>query len=240
MRRIGFLSVVTASFVVAPSVDAAPPGRSLHARGPSPNAGVAGAAAASAAAAPQLPAAAASRTAADAAKIGRGLPQAAASMSRSAPAQRGNLVPGGRFAAPSGSTAPGVPPAGVAHGVRGAEAVRIAAQQTYEHRLQQATHLEQIAQQNGNEQLTETARRMREQAQQQYDAALERVERMPGAPTTEPVPTEPVEGTPAPETTSAEQGSATTGTIDPAARLPQPQAAPRWRDRFRFASPFGK
>jgi hypothetical protein len=101
--------------------------------------------------------------------------------------------------------------------LRGSDAVRNAAERTFDHRIEQADHLSGIAERNGNERLADTAERMRDNAQRRFDAAEARLENMPPAP-------------------DAETGA------DVRPQLP-PQAVPterlRWRDRLHFAWPFG-
>lgn len=158
-----------------------------------------------------------SRAASDTARMTRGLSRASSSLSR-VPSTSRSLPPGvppqrrpfSKAVNPS-ATRPG----------QGSDAVRTAAQKTLELRLRQADHLTEVADQNGNERLAEAADRMRVQAQQQFEAAIERLDGVP------------------PQSDDRRPSD----TESSSARLPAPglsSAKPSWRDRIHFASPFSR
>jgi len=223
MRRTWFLPALicgVATNVAAVVLGAGPPARSLRVTPRAPSAAIPlPAAAVPAAAAPRAAQHGLSKAAGDTARTTHGLSRASASLSRVPATARPNL---------SGIAPPGSLPGGEAPPLdpsqRGHEVVRAAARNTLDQRLQQADHLDAIAKQNGNENLGATAERMRDQAQQQYDGALQRLDG-----------TAPVDGfTPGTEP----DPSALTAPRMPVPNATAPKAA--WRDRLHFARPFAR
>lgn len=233
MRRTYFLLLTACGAMVASQtcVFAGPPAHSLRASARAPAAAsgpsvalppAAGGAAANSAASRGI-----SQRAGDTARMTNGFSRAAAGMSRAA----GNVRPPQPGALPPQAFAPGGVPAVAQQPLHGSEAVRAAAQHTFDQRLLQADHLDAIADQNGNEKLREAAQRMRDQAQQQFDAANQRIDAMPGAATDDS------EGTGITQASAAEPSTS-------AAALPSfpapPVAKPSWRERIHFAWPFNR
>ena len=118
----------------------------------------------------------------------RGMSSAGSSLSRAANSLNRNAVAVPQAATAGVSRQPrarvtrlpdtGTPPAGTPLASQpAANAERI-----FQHRLNQADHLDGVAARNGNERLTENAERMRAQAQQQYNDRMQRLGGLPDSP----------------------------------------------------------
>ncbi len=133
-------------------------------------------------------------------------------MSHVPPAPRGWAT--GTEGAPGPVAGPGLSSAVPVHG---SDALRAANEKTRELRLRQADHLTEVANQNSNERLGQTADRLRDHAQQQYETAVIRAQAAPISETEQPE----------------------LGTAPATARMPATPAR-SWRDRIHFARPFGR
>jgi len=223
MRRIWFTTTTCGVLALASTLAAAPPVQSLR-RGPpafSPSAAVPLPAAAvplpaAAAAAPAVAPRGVSQAAGDTARMTNGLSQAASSLSRVPPTVRPMPAAVGPIQRPLAPIVPSLPQPAAG----GADAVQAAGRRTLDLRLQQADHLSEIAGQNGNDRLGDAAERMRNQAQEQFNAAGSRMEAMPFPPE-QPQP-----------------GIVPMSTSVPVSQLPV--AKPSWRSRVHFAWPFNR
>jgi hypothetical protein len=215
-------SIVSGLMMLAQSYVAAAPPAHLFKHGPAttpiatPSLPPTAAPAAAAAASP--PAAAThglSQAASKTARTTNGYSRASGSLSR---------VPPGAAAKIPGTvpTAPTVNRTATGHALQSFDAVQAAAQQTLDNRLRQADHLSEIAKQNGNPQLAETADRLRVEARQQYDAAVARIQSHATTTDADTVPAQPPADSTMPHVPAS---------VPPAART-------GWRDRFHFATPF--
>jgi len=155
-----------------------------------------------------------SQSASDTARMTNGFSRASGSIAR-VPAVAGNHATGvGQRTPPQLGNGPS--------SARGPDALRAAAQQSFDHRLAEADRLTELAKKTGNEQLSETADRMRLQAQQHFDAQVERADGMPIAADGQ----RPNTVTPA------------TATSPVGVSANVPATTPTWRDRLHLATPF--